>query len=88
MKDVPQELLDAIRQQFEADPRIRQMRIQQNLAQRQHNFSKALAIGKKIEHLYGLAVQAYLEETEKQYSDIDLKAADLPAQDRDELVEI
>lgn len=88
MKDVPQELLGQIRQQFEADPRIRQMRIQQNLSQRQHNIPLALAIGKHIEHLYGLAVQAYLEETEMQYSDIDLKAADLPAQDRDELVEI
>lgn len=88
MKDVPQELLQAIREQFEADERIRNLRIKQNLAQRNGNILLALNIGKSIESLYSLAVQKYLEETESEYTNIDLKAADLPEQDRDELVEI
>lgn len=88
MKDVPQELLQAIRQQFEADPRVRNLRVQQNLAQRKCNLQLALSIGKNIEKLYSLAVQAYIEETEKEYSEIDLKAADLPQNVAEELMEI
>lgn len=88
IKDVPQELLQQIRQQFEADPRIRNLRIKQNMAQRNHNYIEALNTGKQIEFLYDEVVSAYLQETEKEYETIDLKASDLPKDDRKTLVEL
>lgn len=88
IKDVPQELLQQMRQQVEADPRVRQMRIQQNMFQRQGNIMEAIKIGKMINNLHTLAIQAYLEDAEKAYSDIDLKVSDLPEADRSELAEI
>ncbi len=88
IKDVPQELLQQMREQVEADPRVRQMRIQQNMFQRQGNVMEALKIGKMIERLHTLAIQAYLEDAEKAYTDIDLSVKDLPEADRGELAEI
>lgn len=88
IKDIPQEFIQQMREQVEADPRVRQMRIKQNMMQRQGNVIEALKIGKAIENLHSLALQAYMEDAEKAYTDIDLGVADLPASDRDELLEI
>lgn len=86
--EVPQQLLDKLRQEFEADGRIRNLRIQQDLAARKGNFALGLSIGKQIEKLYTLCVQSYMEETEKECADIDLATVDLPEDDRTELLEL
>lgn len=88
IKDIPQEFIKQMHDEVEADPRVRQMRIKQNMAQRSGNFMQALNIGKAIEKLHSLALQAWMEDAEKAYSVIDLKVSDLPEDDRDVLAEI
>lgn len=87
-KDIPQELLDTIKSAFEADPKIRELRIKQEMCVRQRQFKAAFAIDAEINDLFSKVVRTYLEETEQEYHIIDLKAADLPENDRKELVEI
>lgn len=88
INEVPQELLDMIKNTFEADPKIRQMRIQQNLYARSGNIRMGMFIGKQINDLFSKVVQTYLEESEQEYHTVELSAAQLPKSDRNELVEI
>lgn len=87
-KDIPQELLNAIKSSFDADPKIRELRIKQEMYVRQHQFKMAFAIGAEINNLFAKVVRTYLEDTENEYQIIDLKVADLPENDRSELMEI
>lgn len=88
IKDVPQELLNTIKEAFDAGPKIREMRIRQDMYVRRRQFKAAFAIGAEINDLFSKVVRTYLEQTEQEYHVIDLKAADLPENDRQELVEI
>lgn len=88
IKDVPQELIDKMRKIIDANPRVRQLRIQQNLLQRNGNYIEALKLSKEIEKLHATIIEAYLQRVEKEYSNIDVSLADLPAKDLDELMEI
>lgn len=88
IKDVPQELIDKVRKMVEADPRVRNLRIRQNLLQRKGNFIEALKLGKEIEKMHANVIQAYLLKTEKEYSDIDITLGNVSKGDIDELMEI
>lgn len=88
IQDVPQELLDMVKQQLEADPRVRDLRIRQNLATRSGNIHEAMAIGKAINGFFARAIQNYLVECEQESKSIDLGEQDLPKKDASELVEI
>lgn len=88
IKDVPQELIDIIKKQFDAEPKIRDMRIKQDLCARQGRFGEAFAIGGQINDLFARVVRTYLDDTENEYQIIDFKVADLPENDRSELMEI
>lgn len=88
IKDVPQELIDKMRKNIDADPRVQQLRIQQNLLQRNGSYIEALKLSKEIEKLHAKVIEAYLQQAEKEYSNIDVSLADLPAKDLDELMEI
>lgn len=88
IKDIPQDFIKQMHDEVEADPRVRQMRIKQNMAQRGGRFIEAMNIGKAIENLHSLALQAWMEDAEKAYSTIDLQITDLPEADRGTLAEI
>lgn len=87
-KDIPQELLDIIKSKFEDEPKIRNLRIRQELCARRGQFNAAFAIGAEINNLFADVVSNYLEDVGQEYEIIDLKVGDLPEEGRDELVEI
>lgn len=81
IKDVPSEMLQQIRNQFESDVQIRQLRIKQNLLQRTGNFAKAMELGKTIENLYEKVIDNYIEETIKESDSFSLEEAGIPVND-------
>lgn len=88
IKDIPQDFIKRMHDEVEADPRVRNMRIKQTMAQRSGNFMDALKIGQAIENLHSLALQAWMEDAEHAYSEVDLSVADLPESDRETLAEL
>lgn len=81
IKDVPSEMLQQIRNQFESDVQIRQLRIKQNLLQRTGYFAKAMELGKTIENLYEKVIDNYIEETIKESDSFSLEEAGIPVND-------
>lgn len=88
IKDIPETTLKHIRQEFEASPDVHQLYIEQQLAQRQGNYIKALEIGKKIDSLYSMVVTSLVEEAEKSMERVEINAKDFPPEKRKEMVEI
>lgn len=81
IKDVPSDMLRQIRNQFESDVQIRQLRIKQNLLQRTGNFAKAMELGKTIESLYEKVIDSYIEEAIKESDKFSLEEAGIPVND-------
>ena len=81
IKDAPSDMLRQIRNQFESDVQIRQLRIKQNLLQRKGNFAKAMELGKTIESLYEKVIDSYIEEAIKESDSFSLEEAGIPVND-------
>lgn len=88
IKGIPQSELDYIKQVFDADPKVRQMRIKQNLLQRNGKIREALALGKRVNDLYLIVVHNTIEEVEKDSEEIDLATVELPREAAEKLNEI
>lgn len=85
VKDIPNELINRIRNQFEGDPRVRDMRAQQQLLIKNRQVVQAMQIGKTLEQLFAKVLNTYIDETEKDAERFDLNAIDMPEEDRKEL---
>ena len=88
VKDVPKELLDKIKERFEADPRVRELRVQQQMYIRQGKYKAALALAQDIEILYNKCVYEYLEEADKQVEQIDVSDMDMPIEDKEQMMQL
>nr|DAI13885.1 MAG TPA: hypothetical protein [Caudoviricetes sp.] len=87
IKDIPSDMLRQIRNSFEEDPQIRQMRIRQDTLLRSGNAVQALEWGKKIESLYAKVVDSYIEEAANESETFSLEQAGVPASDIEKITE-
>ena len=83
LKDVPNELLEKIREQFEKNNQVRELRVRQQRLQREGKWMESLGVAKQIESLYDKVVCEYLQESERQVSTIDISDMDIPKSDKD-----
>jgi hypothetical protein len=81
VKDIPNDMMENMRQQFDQDPTIIQMRVRQNVAQRQGMFANALQIGKQINDLWERVIVAYLDQANKDADSYDIAKIGLPLED-------
>ena len=88
IKDVPQELLDIIKERFEADQRVIMMRVSQRRYQEAGDFQKALLVGKQIESLYQEAVSIYLKEAEQEAEKHSVAELGMTEQEEDSFMEL
>lgn len=88
IKDVPKTELDRIRDMVEADPRVRQLRVKQNILQRQGNIPEAISIGKQINEAFYAVVAEVMAETDKECENVDLATVKVPEETADKLNEI
>ena len=88
INDIPQELLDKIKQQFNADPKIGELRVQQQMLQRSGKFQDALGIARTIEKLYNKCVYEYIKEAEKEVENIDVSDMDIPLADKEMMMQL
>lgn len=86
-KDIPDSMMANIREAFDRDPKVVQMRIHQNNLQRNGNFHAAMEVAEQIDYLFTRVVQVYMEEAEKECSSIHLNDTGIPEQDIDRLLE-
>lgn len=88
IRDIPQADIDKIRETFESSPQIRQMRIRQNLLQRQGDYRSAMNIARKIEDLFAHTVSELLAEVDRECQNVNITSANLPTDVAERLNEI
>lgn len=85
INDIPQDLLDKIKEQFDRDPQVVQLRIRQSEHQKKGRFMEALGVAKAIEELYQKVVYAYMEKAEQEVQGIELSTMDMPLEDKERI---
>lgn len=88
VSDLPQEVLARIREEFEANEEVHDMRMQQQMCVMQGRLSDALGLAKKLELLYNRCVGQYMRETEEELERIDLKNVGLSETDMESVMRL
>lgn len=86
VQEIPQDMLNEIRVRFESTPEVRQLRSSQQYAQRMGRFQEALDIAKRIERLFPVVLNEYIIKSESEVKALDTETADLPHNDKDEMM--
>lgn len=86
VKDIPQELMSKMRQSFEAEPKIRELRVNQQMLMRTGRYDAALAVAQKVEVLFNRVVFEYLENAESEVEKIDIATMEMPTGDKEDLM--
>lgn len=88
VSDLPKEVLARIREEFEANEEVHDMRVQQQMYVMQGRLSEALGLAKKLEMLYTRCVAQYMRETEEELEHIDLKDVGLSDADMESVMRL
>lgn len=86
VNDIPQELMSKMRQSFEAEPKIRELRVQQQMFMRTGKYADALALAQQVDVLFNRVVFEYLENAENEVEKIDIAAMEMPIGDKEDLM--
>lgn len=65
ISQIPEDVKNVLREEFDKDPKICQMRIQVQTAQQRGDYASALLLNKEIERLYGEVLYNYLTNINK-----------------------
>ena len=87
MSSIPSDMMNAIRQRFEANPDVRLLRTAVSEARRRGDFMKALKVSQEIENLWTICLDAYMSKAEKEVGMLDSECSDIPVEDKDEMME-
>jgi hypothetical protein len=83
VRDIPTDLLAKIDEQFNQHPKIRKMRIKQQMLTARGMIAQALDIGKEIEELHTRAIYGYMQMAEDEASNLHLEDVDLDKEDEE-----
>ena len=86
VSDIPQELMSKIRESFEAEPKVRELRVQQQMLMRTGKYADALALAQQVDLLFNRVVYEYLENAENEVEKIDIATMEMPIKDKEELM--
>ena len=86
VSDIPQELMSKIRESFESEPKVRELRVQQQMLMRTGKYDAALALAKQVDVLFNRVVFEYLENAESEVEKIDIATMDMPIKDKEDLM--
>lgn len=86
VNDIPHELMSKMRESFEAEPKIRELRVQQQMLIRTGKYDAALALAKQVDVLFNRVVFEYLENAESEVEKIDIATMEMPIKDKEELM--
>lgn len=88
IEDVPKELIDQIKERFDADQRVAMLRVQHRMLQDKGDYMKALEVAERIDYLFSECVATYLSEAEKEVEKFDLTALNLSDEDNDRFMQL
>lgn len=85
VSDVPNEMMEQMRRQFDMDPNIIEMRTHQQVLVKRGNLQAALQVGQAIEGLFSKVVYEYLKEANDEAERIDIGTLNISKEDKSEI---
>ena len=73
VSDIPGDMMEAMRRQFDAAPQVRQLHTQQQLLMMKGSYQRALELGKKIDELYNAFVAEYVRQANDDAENVDIR---------------
>lgn len=86
VNEIPKELKEKIRISFDTNKDVMLLRTAQQDAQSKGDFRKALYIAQQLDELWVICLNNYMRKIEADGKQIDLKTADMPESDKEELM--
>ena len=86
VNDIPQELMSKLRQSFEAEPKVRELRVRQQMLLRSGNYREALEVAQGIDSLFNRVVFEYLEDAKEEVEQVEIAKTDMPLEDKEDLM--
>lgn len=86
VSDIPQELMSKIRESFEAEPKVRELRVQQQMLMRTGKYADALALAQQVDLLFNRVVFEYLENARNEVEQVDIATMEMPIEDKEDLM--
>lgn len=86
VSDIPQELMSKIRQSFESEPKVRELRVQQQMLMRTGKYADALALAQQVDLLFNRVVFEYLENARNEVEQVDIATMEMPIGDKEDLM--
>ena len=86
VNDIPQELMSKLRQSFEAEPKVRELRVRQQMLLRSGNYREALEVAQGIDSLFNRVVHEYLEDAKDEVEQVEVASLDMPLEDKEDLM--
>lgn len=84
-KDIPEDLIQLIRDNFENYPKVKEMRAQQEVAKRRFDLPTVKAIEDKLEHLFAVTLTNYLDAVNNEAEQLNTEAIGLTAKEKKEI---
>lgn len=88
VNSLPAGLLAKIRERFEADAKVRRLRVQQQMFQRSGKYREALSLAQDLEVLFNNVVYEYMSNAESEVSRVDISSIDMPLERKEEMVKL
>ena len=86
VNDIPQELMSKLRQSFDADVKVRELRVRQQMLLRSGNYREALEVAQGIDLLFNRVVHEYLEDAKDEVEQVEVASLDMPLEDKENLM--
>jgi hypothetical protein len=86
VSDIPQELMSKIRESFESEPKVRELRVQQQMLMRTGKYADALALAQQVDLLFNRVVYEYLENARNEVEQVDIATMEMPIEDKEDLM--
>lgn len=86
VNDIPQELMSKLRQSFDADVKVRELRVRQQMLLRSGNYREALEVAQGIDLLFNRVVHEYIEDAKEEVEQVDIASVNMPVEDKENLM--
>lgn len=86
VSDIPKELQDKIREQFNSSPKVQMLRVQQGVALRNGRFDESLRLERMLDEVYSNVLYSYMKEAEESVERIDIEKLDIDAKAKEHIM--
>lgn len=86
VSDIPQELMSKMRESFESEPKVRELRVQQQMMMRTGKYDAALALAQQVDVLFNRVVFEYLENARNEVEQVDVATMEMPIGEKEDLM--